>query len=66
MTNTPVILTHNLTKSYGELAAVRELNLSVEPNSITAFLGHDHQDTTWYGPAKQWRGQRAWKADYKC
>jgi ABC-2 type transport system ATP-binding protein len=39
MTNAPVILTHNLTKSYGELAAVRELNLSVEPNSITAFLG---------------------------
>ncbi len=39
MTNTPVILTHNLTKSYGELAAVRELNLSVESNSITAFLG---------------------------
>src|SRR6266566_314054 len=41
MTNTPVILTHNLTKSYGELAAVRELNLSVEPNSITAFLGQN-------------------------
>src|SRR6266576_7278497 len=41
MTNTPVILTHNLTKSYGELAAVRELNLSVESNSITAFLGQN-------------------------
>jgi ABC-type multidrug transport system ATPase subunit len=39
MTNTPVILTHDLTKSYGSLAAVQALNLTVEPNRITAFLG---------------------------
>jgi hypothetical protein len=38
MTNTPVILTHDLTKSYGSLAAVQALNLSVGPNRITAFL----------------------------
>lgn len=41
MTNTPVILTRNLTKSYGDVAAVRGLNLSVEPNRITAFLGQN-------------------------
>jgi ABC-2 type transport system ATP-binding protein len=41
MTNTPVILTRNLTKSYGSVAAVRALNLSVEPNRITAFLGQN-------------------------
>ncbi len=41
MTNTPVILTRNLTKSYGSLAAVQELNLSVGPNRITAFLGQN-------------------------
>ena len=39
MTTKPVILTHDLTKSYGSLAAVQGLNLSVGPNRITAFLG---------------------------
>jgi ABC-2 type transport system ATP-binding protein len=41
MTNTPVILTRDLTKSYGSVAAVRGLNLSVGPNRITAFLGQN-------------------------
>lgn len=41
MTNTPVIQTHDLTKSYGSLTAVQELNLSVGPNCITAFLGQN-------------------------
>jgi ABC-2 type transport system ATP-binding protein len=41
VTNTPVILTHDLAKSYGSLAAVQGLNLSVEPNRITAFLGQN-------------------------
>jgi ABC-2 type transport system ATP-binding protein len=39
--NMPVILTRDLTKSYGNLAAVDRLNLSVEPNRITAFLGQN-------------------------
>jgi ABC-2 type transport system ATP-binding protein len=46
MTNTPVILTRDLTKSYGNLAAVRGLNLSVEPNRITAFLGQNGAGTS--------------------
>jgi len=41
MTSTPVIQTRDLTKSYGSAAAVRGLNLSVEPNCITAFLGQN-------------------------
>src|SRR5229473_3370808 len=41
MTNTPVILTRDLTKSYGSLAAVHGLNLSVGPHRITAFLGQN-------------------------
>ncbi|HMD98890.1 MAG TPA: ABC transporter ATP-binding protein [Terriglobia bacterium] len=41
MTNTPVILTRDLTKLYGGLAAVQGLNLSVGPNCITAFLGQN-------------------------
>src|SRR5215471_13044540 len=41
MTNEPVILTHCLTKSYGTAKAVRALNLSVEGNRITAFLGRN-------------------------
>src|SRR5215467_7292986 len=41
MTNEPVILTHCLTKSYGAAKAVRALNLSVERNRITAFLGRN-------------------------
>jgi ABC-2 type transport system ATP-binding protein len=41
MTNEPVILTHCLTKSYGNAKAVRALNLSVERNRITAFLGRN-------------------------
>ena len=41
MTSTPVIQTRDLTKSYGGAAAVRGLNLSVEPNRITAFLGQN-------------------------
>src|SRR5690242_14066194 len=41
MTGTLVIETRNLTKSYGSVAAVRGLNLSVEPNRITAFLGQN-------------------------
>jgi ABC-2 type transport system ATP-binding protein len=41
MTNTPVILTRDLTKSYGSLKAVQGLNLSVETDRITAFLGQN-------------------------
>jgi ABC-2 type transport system ATP-binding protein len=39
--NETVILTHNLTKTYGNCEAVRELNLSVGRNRITAFLGRN-------------------------
>ena len=41
MTDAPVILTHGLTKSFGDAAAVRGLNLSVGANRITAFLGQN-------------------------
>jgi ABC-2 type transport system ATP-binding protein len=41
MTGAPVILTHDLTKSYGALAAVQGLNLAVPSNRITAFLGQN-------------------------
>jgi ABC-2 type transport system ATP-binding protein len=41
MTDPPVILTRDLTKSYGNLAAVQGLNLSIGPNRITAFLGQN-------------------------
>jgi len=41
MTSAGVIETHDLTKLYGKVAAVRGLNLSVEPNRITAFLGQN-------------------------
>jgi ABC-2 type transport system ATP-binding protein len=41
MMNMPVILTRELTKSYGSVAAVHELNLAVEPSRITAFLGQN-------------------------
>jgi ABC-2 type transport system ATP-binding protein len=41
MTNAPVIVTRDLAKSYGEVAAVHGLNLSVGANRITAFLGQN-------------------------
>src|SRR5260221_2855088 len=41
MTNTPVILRRDLTKSYGSLAAVQELNLSVGTHRMPAFLGQN-------------------------
>src|SRR5712664_4307276 len=41
MTSTPVILTRDLTKSYGSLAAVHGVNLAVGPRLITAFLGQN-------------------------
>jgi ABC-2 type transport system ATP-binding protein len=41
MTNEFVILTHRLTKSYGHCGAVRELDLSIGRNRITAFLGRN-------------------------
>jgi ATPase subunit of ABC transporter with duplicated ATPase domains len=41
MANAPVILTHDLTKSYGTSMAVHGLNLSVERNRTTAFLGQN-------------------------
>jgi len=41
MTNTPAIQTHDLTKSYGSLTAVRGLNLTVAMKRITAFLGQN-------------------------
>src|SRR5580704_7962215 len=39
MTSTPAIETIGLCKSYGSTHAVRDLNLTVQPNRITAFLG---------------------------
>ncbi len=39
MTNRPAIQTEGLTKSYGTVEAVKEINLSVRPHGITAFLG---------------------------
>ena len=36
-----VIETHDLAKSYGRVDAVRDLNLSVEPDRITGFLGRN-------------------------
>ena len=39
--NAPVILTRDLTKAYGSFIAVERLNLLVEPNQITAFLGQN-------------------------
>jgi len=41
MTKAPVILTRDLTKSYGSVAVVQGLSLSVQPNRITAFLGQN-------------------------
>jgi ABC-2 type transport system ATP-binding protein len=41
MTNEFVIITHALAKSYGKNVAVRELDLSVKLNRITAFLGRN-------------------------
>jgi len=41
MTDSLVILTHGLTKSYGRVEAVCGLNLSVARNRITAFLGQN-------------------------
>jgi len=39
MANVPVIETNRLGKSYGKTIAVRDLDLTVGPNRITAFLG---------------------------
>jgi ABC-2 type transport system ATP-binding protein len=39
MTDELIIHTEQLGKSYGEVEAVKELNLSIRPHSITAFLG---------------------------
>ena len=39
MIGAPVIETIGLSKSYGRMHAVRNLNLTVQPNRITAFLG---------------------------
>jgi ABC-2 type transport system ATP-binding protein len=39
MTHGFVIQTEQLAKSYGTVEAVKEINLSVRPHSITAFLG---------------------------
>jgi ABC-2 type transport system ATP-binding protein len=41
MTNEFAIITHALSKSYGKNSAVRELDLSVKLNRITAFLGRN-------------------------
>jgi ABC-2 type transport system ATP-binding protein len=39
MTDAPVVETNGLGKSYGKVRAVRDLNLTVWPDRITAFLG---------------------------
>src|SRR5882757_647372 len=41
MSDAPVIITRDLRKSYGAVAAVHNLNLCVQANSITAFLGQN-------------------------
>ena len=41
MTNEPIIETRGLTKRYGEVEAVRDLNLVVQHQSITGFLGRN-------------------------
>ena len=41
MTNEFVIITHTLSKSYGNHSAVQDLNLSVRRHQITAFLGRN-------------------------
>ena len=41
MIDLPAIQTHRLSKWYGRTEAVRELNLSVERNRITGFLGRN-------------------------
>jgi ABC-2 type transport system ATP-binding protein len=41
MMDAAVIQTHALTKSYGATQAVRQLNLSVRQNRVTAFLGRN-------------------------
>ena len=41
MSDAPVILTRDLSKSYGRVAAVRDLDLCVQANTITAFLGQN-------------------------
>jgi ABC-2 type transport system ATP-binding protein len=41
MTSSPAIETHSLAKSYGSAYAVRGLNLAVQRNCITAFLGRN-------------------------
>jgi ABC-2 type transport system ATP-binding protein len=41
MTDVPVIQTRSLAKSYGGVQAVRDLDLTVEPNRITGFLGRN-------------------------
>lgn len=39
MTNSPVILTQSLAKSYGKVQALRDLNLEVQAGEIFGFLG---------------------------
>jgi ABC-2 type transport system ATP-binding protein len=39
MTTSPVILTQNLSKSYGKVQALRDLNLEVQAGEIFGFLG---------------------------
>jgi ABC-2 type transport system ATP-binding protein len=39
VTSEPVVETNGLGKSYGRISAVRDLNLTVGPGRITAFLG---------------------------
>jgi ABC-2 type transport system ATP-binding protein len=41
MADTLVIETHELTKRYGSVEAVRQLNLAVASGRITAFLGRN-------------------------
>jgi ABC-2 type transport system ATP-binding protein len=41
MSDPPVIITRDLTKSYGAVAAVHNLNLCVQGSRITAFLGQN-------------------------
>ena len=39
--NSPVIQTHDLSKIYGKVEALRNLNLLIRRHQITAFLGQN-------------------------
>lgn len=64
-----VIETEELTKRFGSLEAVRELNLRVAKGQITGFLGLNGagksttiKNAAWNDPPHLWHWNRAWQA----